>query len=187
VGVAETRSEALERYAEAAEYFYGRCLHVDLKYASPPGYNTEATQRVGLQSQVKAAAEAAADASKAKDQLAAQGTTGSTTGTRFNMVAKTMEDIVDRGYVIVGSPDDVVEQLREVATEMNVGHLMLLLQYGNMSKDLAKYNTKLFAEKVMPKLQPMFNEWEDRWWPKPMAKDTRAELPAFVPGVQAAE
>ena len=30
---------------------------------------------------------------------------------------------------------------------------MLLLQFGNMSKDLAKYNTKLFAEKVMPQLK----------------------------------
>ena len=29
---------------------------------------------------------------------------------------------------------------------------MLLLQFGNMGKDLAKYNTKLFAEKVMPQL-----------------------------------
>ena len=65
-----------------------------------------------------------------------------------------MEDIVERGYVIVGSPDEVVEQLREVADNLNVGHLMLLLQYGNMSKELAKYNTKLFAEQVMPKLQP---------------------------------
>ena len=36
------------------------------------------------------------------------------------------------------------------ATSLNVGHLMLLLQYGNMSKDTTKYNTRLFAEKVMP-------------------------------------
>ncbi len=187
VGVAESRSEAMERYAEAAEYFYGRCLHVDLKYASPPGYNTEATQRVGLQSQVTAAAQASADAAKAKDALAAQGTTGSTAGTRFNMVARDMKDIVDRGYVIIGTPDDVVEQLREVAVNMNVGHLMLLMQYGNMSKELCKYNTKLFAEKVMPKLKPMFSEWEDRWWPKPMQKAARATVPAFRPGVQAAE
>ena len=46
-----------------------------------------------------------------------------------------MKDIVDSGYVIIGSPDEVVEQLREVATTLNVGHLMLLLQFGNMSKD----------------------------------------------------
>lgn len=33
---------------------------------------------------------------------------------------------------------------------------MLLLQFGNMNKDLAKFNTRLFAEKVMPRLQPLF-------------------------------
>jgi alkanesulfonate monooxygenase SsuD/methylene tetrahydromethanopterin reductase-like flavin-dependent oxidoreductase (luciferase family) len=123
---------------------------------------------------------------KFNDPLAA-GTTGSTAGTRFAMVAREMADIVDRGYVIVGSPNDVVEQLREVAVNLNVGHLMLLLQYGNMSKELTKYNTKLFAEQVMPKLRPMFSEWEDKWWPKPMDKGSRATVPVFAPGVQAAE
>ena len=47
---------------------------------------------------------------------------------------------------------------------------MLLLQYGNMSKDLTKYNTKLFAEKVMPQVKDLFSDWEDQWWPQPMAK-----------------
>jgi len=28
-----------------------------------------------------------------------------------------MEDIVERGYVIIGSPDEVVEQLTELATD----------------------------------------------------------------------
>ena len=89
VGVAESRSEAMERYSEAAEYFYGRCLHVDSRFASPPGYNTEATQRAGIESQIKQAAQAA-EATK-KDPLAAQGTTGTTAGTRFNMVAREMK------------------------------------------------------------------------------------------------
>ena len=96
-----------------------------------------------------------------------------------------MEEIVDHGYVIIGSPEEVVEQLTEVATELNVGHLMLLLQFGNMGKELAKYNTKLFAEKVMPKLQPLFSEWEDRWWPQPMETGQRAEVPAFTPRLAA--
>jgi alkanesulfonate monooxygenase SsuD/methylene tetrahydromethanopterin reductase-like flavin-dependent oxidoreductase (luciferase family) len=189
VGVAESRSEAMERYAEAAEYFYGRCLHVDPRFASPPGYNTEATMRAGLESQVKRAADEAARAqaesaqpghNKPKDQLAGV-TTGTTAGTRFNMVARNMEEIVDRGYVVVGSPKDVAEQLEYVAKTLNVGHFMLLLQYGNMSKELTKYNTKLFAEQVMPKLKPLFSEWEDKWWPKPMDKSARAALPAFRP------
>ena len=77
-----------------------------------------------------------------------------------------MDAIVDNGYVIIGSPDEVVEQLREVAINLNVGNLMLLLQFGNMSKELTRYNTRLFAEKVMPKLKTLFAEWEHRWWPQ---------------------
>ena len=164
VGVAETREKALELYREPAEYFYGRCLFTDPMWAGPPGYITEATQRAGLTSQVGRAA---------------------TQSARTQARATEMADIVDKGYVIVGSPDDVVEQLTEVAESLNVAHLMLLLQFGNMNKDLAKFNTKLFAEKVMPRLQPLFSEWEDRWWPTPMQTKERAEVPAFVPGLAA--
>src|SRR5271170_7172561 len=131
----------------------------------PPRYITEATQRAGIQGQIGRAASLNA-------RQAARSTTE-------------MKDIVDRGYVIVGSPDEVVEQLTEVATSLNVGHLMLLLQYGNMGKELTKYNTKLFAEAVMPKLKPLFDEWEDRWWPQPMDASQRADVPAFVPGLAA--
>jgi hypothetical protein len=63
---------------------------------------------------------------------------------------------------------EVAAQLFEVARNLNVGHLILLLQFGNMKKGLAKYNTQLFAARVMPQLGDVFSEWEDRWWPKPM-------------------
>jgi alkanesulfonate monooxygenase SsuD/methylene tetrahydromethanopterin reductase-like flavin-dependent oxidoreductase (luciferase family) len=170
VGVAETREEAMKLYKEPAEYFYGRCLHVDARFAQPPGYTTEATQRAGIVGQVQ--------------QAAAKATQYST---KFQQLSQEMEAIVERGYVIVGSPDEVAEQLREVAVNMNVGHLMLLLQYGNMSKQLANYNTRLFAEKVMPQLRGLFSEWEDRWWPQAMAPEQRAAVPAFRPNLAAAE
>jgi hypothetical protein len=51
--------------------------------------------------------------------------------------------------VVTGSPDEVVEQLTELATDLNVGHLMLLMQFASMGKDLAAYNTKLFADRVL--------------------------------------
>jgi hypothetical protein len=38
---------------------------------------------------------------------------------------------------------------------------------------------------VMPKLRPMFAEWQDRWWPQPMARDERAAVPAFLPDLAA--
>jgi alkanesulfonate monooxygenase SsuD/methylene tetrahydromethanopterin reductase-like flavin-dependent oxidoreductase (luciferase family) len=164
VGVGESRQKAWELYKPAAEYFYGRCLHTDPRCATPPGYVTEATQRAGVVSQV---GRAASDSARAKAR------------------ATQMEEIVERGYVIIGSPEEVGEQLTEVATELNVGHLMLLMQFGNMGKELAKYNTKLFAEQVMPKLQPLFSEWEDKWWPQPIAAGQRAEVPAFLPKIAA--
>jgi alkanesulfonate monooxygenase SsuD/methylene tetrahydromethanopterin reductase-like flavin-dependent oxidoreductase (luciferase family) len=164
VGVAETRAEAMKLYREPAEYFFMRCLHVDPKYASPPGYVTEATMRAKMVSMAQAAA-----ASNVRP-------TG--TGDRFPVL--TMEDMVEKGYVIVGSPDEVADKLREVATELNVGHLMLLLQFGNMGKDLTNENSRLFAQKVAPQLRGLFDDkWEDRWWPKPLPSRQRA-VPAMV-------
>jgi hypothetical protein len=52
---------------------------------------------------------------------------------------------------------------------------------------LAQYNTRLFAEKVMPQLGDLFAEWEDRWWPQPMAGAARAPLTQFHPAALAAE
>ncbi|HTW51565.1 MAG TPA: LLM class flavin-dependent oxidoreductase [Stellaceae bacterium] len=174
VGVAETREQAMELYAEPAEYFYGRCLHIDPRFAGPPGYATEETQRRGIKGMVSQAA----DNSRNNEHQRYE--------TKFAALAREMDSIVDKGYVIVGSPDEVVEQLTEVATNLNVGHLMMLLQFGNMSKELAKYNTALFAEKVMPRLKHVHSQWEDRWWPRPMHKAERAAPASFVPIAQAA-
>jgi len=147
VGVAETREEAYRLYREPAEYFYGRCLHVNPKWASPPGYQSEATIRARITSQVA--------------QAAARGP---------GMVSlRTWDEIVDAGYVIIGSPDEVAEKIREVCVNLNVGHLMVLQQFGNMATDLARYNTRMYAERVMPQVRDLFDDqWEDRWWPAPM-------------------
>ena len=52
---------------------------------------------------------------------------------------------------------------------------MLLLHFGNMSKDLTRHNTRLFAEKVLPQIADLFDdEWEDQWWPSPMPSQSRA-------------
>jgi alkanesulfonate monooxygenase SsuD/methylene tetrahydromethanopterin reductase-like flavin-dependent oxidoreductase (luciferase family) len=99
---------------------------------------------------------------------------------KMQMLARDMKGIVDNGYLITGSPDDVTEQLMDLAKTLNIGQLMLLMQFGNMSKDLTKYNTRLFAEKVMPRLKPLFDEWENKWWPKPLRVSERASLPAFA-------
>ena len=157
VGVAETEKEAMELYREPAEYFYGRCLHIDPRFATPPGYTTEATIRAGITSQVGEAAR------RQKQAIRGQG-----------KKAVEFEQILEEGYVIVGTPDQVAEKLRGAITDLRFGQLMLLLQFGNMKKDLVKYNSKLYAEQVAPQLADIWSEWENRWWPRPMALDARA-------------
>ncbi|MCY4500749.1 MAG: LLM class flavin-dependent oxidoreductase, partial [Alphaproteobacteria bacterium] len=156
VGVAETEAEAYELYREPAEYFYGRCLHIDPRFAAPPGYTTEATQRAGIQSQVANAA--------MQNRKALQ----------VSKSAREFDAILDNGYVIIGTPDQVAEKLRHVIHDLRFGQLMLLLQFGNMDKQLAKYNSRLYAEQVMPQLQDVWSEWENHWWPTPMAAADRA-------------
>ena len=156
VGVAETEAEAYELYREPAEYFYGRCLHIDPRFAAPPGYTTEATQRAGIQSQVANAA--------LQNRKALQ----------VSKSAREFDAILDNGYVIIGTPDQVAEKLRHAIHDLRFGQLMLLLQFGNMDKQLAKYNSKLYAEQVMPQLQDVWSEWENHWWPTPMAAADRA-------------
>lgn len=149
VGVAETRKEALELYREPTEYFYGRSLHVSSRWVNPPGYVSEATLRARHESMVGLAAQRASEK-------------------RF-FKQPTFDEAVEKGYVVVGSPDDVAAKLRELAVDLNVGHLMLLMQFGNMSPDLVRYNTELFASRVMPELRGVFgSNWEDRWWPEPL-------------------
>ena len=124
VGVAESRQQALELYREPAEYFYGRCLHVDaaLRGAARLRDRGDPARR---------------HREPGQDGGGGQGrrrtSTNAASATKMQSLARDMKGIVDNGYVIIGTPDEVAEQLREVATTLNVGQLMLLLQFGNMS------------------------------------------------------
>jgi alkanesulfonate monooxygenase SsuD/methylene tetrahydromethanopterin reductase-like flavin-dependent oxidoreductase (luciferase family) len=154
VGVADSRAEAMDLYREPAQYFYGRCLHVDPRFAMPPGYASEKTLRARVKSMVAQAAQQA--------------------GGRPPSQQPDFASIVDNGYVVVGDPDEVAEQLRRIATELNVGHLMLLLHFGNMSRPLADHNTELFAKRVLPQIRDLFDDaWQDPWWPEPLPSEAR--------------
>jgi alkanesulfonate monooxygenase SsuD/methylene tetrahydromethanopterin reductase-like flavin-dependent oxidoreductase (luciferase family) len=160
VGVADTEAEARRLYREPAEYFFNRCLHLYLPFADPPGYRTEATVRAGVEGMVKQAA----DRAKAAAGSSKPGASG---GLSF-------DEMIDRGYVVIGTPTTVAEQLTEVATSLNVGNLMLLCQFGNMDRDLTMFNTDLMAREVLPEIRGLFeDEWEHRWWIKPMPVDQR--------------
>ncbi len=148
VAVSETDEQAERDYAEAADYFFNRCLHVAAGFADAPGYRTMATVKAGLMAQVGAAA------SQMRQGL-------------------TWKDFIEQGYIVAGSPATVRRQLEDVAKTLNIGHMMTLLHFGNMSKEQVTKNTTLFAREVMPHLRDIHSEWEDRWWINPLPPEQR--------------
>ncbi len=142
IGVADTDAEAHKLYREPAEYFFNRSLHVYPGFTDPPGYVTEASVRARYKSQVRQVARN----KQASHDL-------------------TWQEMLDKGYVVVGSPDTVREQLEAAALELNIGNLCAMLQFGNMNDELTRYNTQMFGEKVAPQLRTMFSEYPHDWWP----------------------
>jgi alkanesulfonate monooxygenase SsuD/methylene tetrahydromethanopterin reductase-like flavin-dependent oxidoreductase (luciferase family) len=159
VAVADSDAEAERLYAKHALYFYNRCLHLYPGFANPPGYTSIATIRKGIEGQVSMAAER--NKARASDL--------------------TWSQILERGYVVAGSPDSVVQQLMEMEQTMRVGHLMVLLHFGDMPKETVKYNTARFANDVMPRLRPLWNEWQDEWWTKPAGTSPNGSVAANAP------
>ena len=153
VGVAENDVEAEKLYAAPAQYFYNRCFHLDPGFVGPPGYTSIETMRKGIQSAVRTAAR------KVQGQDLA------------------WKEIIDSGCVVAGSPQTVIDRLNDMADRMKVGHVMLLMHFGNMKHDTVLYNTTRFAKEVAPKLRHRFNEYEDKWWPKDTLKEIQTPAP----------
>jgi hypothetical protein len=119
-------------------------LHVFPGFADAPGYRTIKTLQTGLVNQYS----------------------------RLEYPKLTWKDLIDGGYVIAGSPETVRQRFEDLITKLHVGNIFLLLHVGNMPKDKCMYSTKLFAEKVMPKLRHLFPDYadDDRFWSKPLAR-----------------
>lgn len=165
-GVASSEREARDLYREPAEYFFNRCLHVYSGFADPPGYKTIDTVRAGVEGMVERAAREAT----ARTQAAAApaGGFGPKPGLSF-------DEMVEKGYVVIGDPDQVAERTVELASSLHIGHLMALCHFGNMSRELTLHNLELMATKVLPQVRHLFtDEWEDRWWPTPLPAAQRA-------------
>ena len=156
--VAENMAEAQRLYEPHVRYFFERCLHVYPGFADAPGYRTEATMRAGLLSQVSGQRGGSAVAHELS-----------------------WDELVKRGFILAGSPDDVAEQAEQMSEKLRVGHIVCLLHMGDMPLEKTLYNTELFATRVMPRLRSLWSEYEDRWSPHPLPKDDMA-TPRAVPG-----
>jgi len=151
VAISDSDAKAEAEYAEAAAYFYHRCLHVPSYFAAAPGYMTL----------------------KSVKSLKVPFSFEFLKGLKW-------KDFVDQGFIIAGSPATVRERMREALKEMNVGHVMTLCQFGNLGREQTMRNTALYAKEVMPYLKEnLWNEWEDRWYPKPLDSQQRVKAAAL--------
>jgi alkanesulfonate monooxygenase SsuD/methylene tetrahydromethanopterin reductase-like flavin-dependent oxidoreductase (luciferase family) len=140
IGVAGSDAEAEDLYGAHAEYFFHNLLYTPPYYQAIPGCLEYGALVQALHHNPRA--EVRLGELKAKD-------------------------FFERGFVIVGSPKTVREQLLDGIKQLRIGHLLALLHFGSMPHDLCKSNIELFCREVLPHLQDLWDdEWEDRWWPQ---------------------
>ncbi len=155
--VAESDAEAERDYRQHIDYFYNRCLHVYPGFADAPGYRTIKTLKANVTSQMTRAAVG-------------------------DVSSMSWDQLVNQGYVIAGSPDTVVEKMKEMITGLRVGNIFCLIHVGDMPKDKCMRSTKLFAEEVMPRLRNMWPEHatDDRYWIHPVTHAARDAVPSIA-------
>ena len=76
-------------------------------YVNPPGYMSMATLKAGIEGQVARITNRA--------------------GARAEMATLSWKDLIERGYLVAGSPATVADRINDMADKLNVGHLMTLL------------------------------------------------------------
>jgi alkanesulfonate monooxygenase SsuD/methylene tetrahydromethanopterin reductase-like flavin-dependent oxidoreductase (luciferase family) len=93
---------------------------------------------------------------------------GGPQGMLARMKTATFREIIDSQVAIVGSPATVADQIEAFVREFRIGNLIVMLQNGTMPRELTEKNISLFAEQVLPRLRPIWDDegWVNHWWPK---------------------
>jgi len=159
VAVADTDEQAEALYGPHLEYFYKKLLHAPPQYLAPPGYSDYKSLLNVLKQGFLEFADLSVD-----------------------LKPMSAKEMIEREFVVVGSPATVRERLADMAKRLNVGHLMVVLQFGSMPHEMAMENIDLFGREVLPHLQNVWadDDWEHHWWPKKLGATPVRDVPAGV-------
>ena len=133
VVVAETDADAEKLYYKHIQNFYAKALRMPPHVQAIPGFMSRKSMEFNMRNAKAAFKTLFPDPYKA-----------------------TWKDFTDSRMVIAGSPETVAGQLEELARSLRVGHVMTLMQIQSMDRELTKYNTRMYAEKVLPKVSGMW-------------------------------
>ena len=162
VVVADTDLEAERLYLKHIQNFYAKSLHIPMHFAAVPGLMSRKSIEYNL---AKGAGGGAFGKAGSEDPY-------TTSWRQFTE---------ERRQVIGGSPDTVVAQIEEAVRSLRIGHLMVILQLQSMDRELTEYNTRLFAEKVLPRIRHLWDRdgYVDHWWPQGATRNTRMASPVL--------
>jgi alkanesulfonate monooxygenase SsuD/methylene tetrahydromethanopterin reductase-like flavin-dependent oxidoreductase (luciferase family) len=63
---------------------------------------------------------------------------------------RTIEEMIETGSVLCGSPETVLKQMKRVNAELGNGHFILNMQIGNIPNPIVRRSMELFRDKVLP-------------------------------------
>ena len=125
VYVSKTDASAASEARQHFENFRNVFVRMPLEMLLPPGY----TSRESLKNVMKAKAQMFGDV--------------------------TLEQALELGLFVCGSPTTVFTMFRNHWQEMRFGNLLVLCQFGTLPADLTRRNMELFAREVMPALKAL--------------------------------
>ncbi|HKR20800.1 MAG TPA: LLM class flavin-dependent oxidoreductase [Stellaceae bacterium] len=121
--VAKTDEQALQEAKLHIEFFVNKFLRMPMEMLLPPGYLSLSSMK-GV---------AAAKASLGRK--------------------RTMEELIENGQFICGSPETVRRRLSEYQDRAGFNLVLPNLHFGTLPADLTRRNTELFAREVIPALR----------------------------------
>lgn len=65
----------------------------------------------------------------------------------------TFDDLCAAGIMVVGTPEQVREQIVEQVRTTGAGHFMTWMNFGNLATDKVRHSEELYAQHVMPTLR----------------------------------
>src|SRR6267143_6425344 len=125
VYVADTDERALEEARAGIESLFNDFLAVPWEMLLPPGYMSLSSMKNTI---------------KMRKAL----------GSRAR---HSMEELIESGTVVVGSPRTVRDELARLRDATGANNLVTMLQFGVLPDDLTKRNMEMFASEVMPHLR----------------------------------
>ncbi|MET3508209.1 LLM class flavin-dependent oxidoreductase [Halalkalibacter oceani] len=124
---AETDERAYEEAEEHAMYFFDKLMVMPRDFFFPPGYISEESLQNILKSK------------------AGLGTPG----------ALKFKDLVESGYILVGSPETIRQKLTEYHKTLGFGVLNMNVHFGNMPHHRTIKNIELLGKEVLPALKQL--------------------------------